>query len=95
MTKVHEEFIRGTAAEVSKLLGDREVKGEITIVVKGSGAPGMNINILNAAKRLLREGLAPSRAAAVLAGITGVDRKSIYRIISGMHERVNGGEEDG
>lgn len=37
LTKVHEETVRGTLEELAALFGDRQIKGEIVIVVKGSG----------------------------------------------------------
>ena len=33
MTKIHEEFVRGTAKEVCKEMKDKTIKGELTIVV--------------------------------------------------------------
>ena len=35
VTKMHEEFLRGTISAVSEQIANREVKGEITIVVQG------------------------------------------------------------
>ena len=35
LTKVHEQVIRGTAAEIAGALGDR-VRGEITLVISGA-----------------------------------------------------------
>ncbi len=35
MTKIHEEIIRGKAIEIKEVLKDRELKGEITLVVEG------------------------------------------------------------
>ena len=37
LTKVHEEVLRGTAAEVSAALGDK-VRGEITLVISANGS---------------------------------------------------------
>ena len=34
VSKMHEEFLRGTVSAVIKQIADREVKGEITIVVR-------------------------------------------------------------
>jgi len=34
LTKVHEQVLRGTAAEVASALGDN-VRGEITLVISG------------------------------------------------------------
>jgi 16S rRNA (cytidine1402-2'-O)-methyltransferase len=95
MTKIHEEFLRGMASDVARLLRDREIKGEITVIVAGSKAPAMNIDILNAARRLLNEGLPPSKAAGVLQDLTGVDRKSLYRVITGLSGHYEQGGDDG
>jgi 16S rRNA (cytidine1402-2'-O)-methyltransferase len=35
MTKLYEEVIRGTIAEVMATLGNKSIKGEVTIVVSG------------------------------------------------------------
>ncbi len=37
MTKVHEEFIRGKAAEIMARLGEKALKGEATVLIEGSG----------------------------------------------------------
>jgi 16S rRNA (cytidine1402-2'-O)-methyltransferase len=36
MTKIYEEFLRGTAEELLKKLGGKKLKGEATILIKGS-----------------------------------------------------------
>jgi 16S rRNA (cytidine1402-2'-O)-methyltransferase len=36
MTKIHEEFLRGTAVELSKILKGKNIRGEATILIKGS-----------------------------------------------------------
>ncbi len=36
LTKVHEEFLRGTASELSVAIGSRILKGEATVLVEGS-----------------------------------------------------------
>ena len=35
MTKIHEEFLRGTQEELRKRLEGRELKGEATILIEG------------------------------------------------------------
>ena len=36
LTKVHEEFLRGTVSELSAAVGSRSLKGEATVLVEGS-----------------------------------------------------------
>jgi len=36
MTKIHEEFIRGTTEELAQNLGQKKLKGEATILIEGS-----------------------------------------------------------
>jgi 16S rRNA (cytidine1402-2'-O)-methyltransferase len=38
LTKIHEETVRGTLEELAQHFGQGTVKGEIVIVVEGSGA---------------------------------------------------------
>jgi len=95
MTKLHEEFLRGRASAVARTLGEGQVRGEITVAVKGSMSPGLNINLLEASKRLLREGLSPSRTAGVLSELTGADRRALYRIVTGLAEPIEDGGDNG
>jgi len=37
MTKIFEEFLRGTPAELIQNAGDREFKGEATVLIQGAG----------------------------------------------------------
>jgi len=82
MTKLHEQFIRGTPHEVARLLDKGKVKGEVALLVEGGEPEKRSIDLLPAIKRLKAEGLPPSRIAAVLSQITGEDRKMIYRMAS-------------
>jgi 16S rRNA (cytidine1402-2'-O)-methyltransferase len=40
LTKVHEELLRGTLADLSETAGSRALKGEIVVLVEGSGSKG-------------------------------------------------------
>jgi 16S rRNA (cytidine1402-2'-O)-methyltransferase len=45
LTKMHEEFVRGTMDELAKALSERELLGEVTIVIgpqESVGTPEMN-----------------------------------------------------
>lgn len=35
LTKIHEEFLRGTASEIKQQIGERKLKGEIVVVIEG------------------------------------------------------------
>jgi 16S rRNA (cytidine1402-2'-O)-methyltransferase len=80
MTKLHEEFIRGTAVEVAHHLEEGKIKGEVTILVEGGELTKRTIDLLPAIKRLRAEGLSASRVAAVLSQITGEDRAVVYKM---------------
>ncbi len=40
MTKIHEEFIRGKLSQIRKLIGERVMKGEITVLIRGCQRKG-------------------------------------------------------
>jgi len=81
MTKLHEEFIRGTAVEVAHRLEAGKIKGEVTILVEGGELVKRTVDLLPAIKRLRAEGLSASRVAAVLSQITGEEKNTIYKMV--------------
>lgn len=81
MTKLHEEFIRGTAVEVAHRLEEGKIKGEVTILVEGGELVKRTVDLLPAIKRLRAEGLSASRVAAVLSQITGEEKNTIYKMV--------------
>ena len=82
MTKLHEEFVRGTLAEARARFGKRPPRGEVTLVVDRS--PGSEPDE-SAARELaaeqLAEGTRPSQAVRELTARLGVSRNRAYRIV--------------
>ena len=84
MTKLYEEALRGSFSEVISVLSEREtLKGEVTVVVEGSGK-GQNGASVDAAQRmlwLLREkGFSLSEAVSLASEAFGVSKNGIYRM---------------
>ena len=84
LTKVFETVYRGTLAELATLArGDSNfTRGEITVVVEGAApAPAADTAriTLDAALIALLVELAPSKAAAVAAKLTGAKRNDAYQ----------------
>lgn len=82
MTKLHEEYIRGTAAQVAQHLKEGKIRGEVTILVEGGQQVKRSVDLIPAIKRLRAEGLSASKVAAVLSQITGEERSVIYKMAS-------------
>lgn len=83
LTKVFETVYRGTLAElmIAARADSNFARGEITVVVEGAApappADGARVTLDAALKALLAE-LAPSKAAAVAAKLTGTKRNEAY-----------------
>jgi 16S rRNA (cytidine1402-2'-O)-methyltransferase len=85
LTKVHEEVVRGTLAEVAAYYREHPPKGEVTVVV-ASAATGVDAGDLEEAARslaaeLLAEGMKPSEVAKEMAMRLDVARNEAYRIV--------------
>lgn len=80
LTKLHEEVVRGTLAEVlDAFSGPDEVRGEIVVVVEGKPhAEGDLVAALVRARELAAAGSTKSAAAAQAAGTFGVPRREVY-----------------
>ena len=82
VTKLHEEFRRGSASELAAQLGNQEVRGEITLAVSGSsGAAAVSQATLESEIRRLRgAGMHVKAIAGSLAQQYGCSKKSVYRL---------------
>ena len=80
LTKIHEEFLRGTAAEVRAQLAARNgVKGEITLLIgKAAGPPPDDTPLDEAVGALMRDGTARMDAIKQVARRRGLSKREVY-----------------
>jgi 16S rRNA (cytidine1402-2'-O)-methyltransferase len=83
LTKIHEEFIRGTAQQVLDAVRERELKGEITLLIGKSEAPAHSEerqDLRSRLEELMREQKLDEKSALkVLAKETGQSKSELYR----------------
>lgn len=84
LTKLHEEFLRGTISEVENMLG--EVKGELVLVVSGGGKEASNKveveeNFLDFCKNLIAAGLDKKSAIRQTTARFNLSRREVYNAI--------------
>ena len=96
MTKLHEEFLRGTAESIRKTLAGRpSVKGEFTIVIGKPGAPTRHEHnpreIRAAVEGLVRQGQSKMEAIKSVARDLGTPKRTVYRIL----EEDSGAQREG
>jgi len=81
LTKLHEEHVRGSLAELAARFADTSPRGECTLVVEGAAADAeVDVDIEAELRRLLGEGLGPKDAAARLVVLTGKPRRQLYQL---------------
>lgn len=82
LTKVHEEFLRGSPDEIRRLLLERSsVKGEITILIAPSKKKNEIENPLSEVHRLqTEEGLDRMEAIKAVAKRLGLPKREVYRL---------------
>ncbi len=82
LSKVHEEFLRGTIDEVIAQLAQREVKGEITIIVRG--APDAEQisqeELAGEIRRLIAEGSGVKQIAEQLGERYRMAKREVYQL---------------
>jgi 16S rRNA (cytidine1402-2'-O)-methyltransferase len=83
LTKLHEEVVRGTAAELAERFGAAAVRGEIVLVVGGADVAAGDLGAaVGALRRLVDAGAKARPAAAVVAELTGVSANDLYRALT-------------
>ena len=83
LTKLHEEIVRGSAAEVAARYAQQPPKGEVVLVVGAAAEPAGELEPAVAAlRRLVEAGAKPRPAAGVVADLTGVPANDLYRALT-------------
>ena len=82
ITKLHEEVLRGTLAEVAALIGARDVLGEVVVVLEGAHAeaPVDDAVIRAALDEQLADGASTRDAVSFVAESLGVARRVVYQL---------------
>jgi 16S rRNA (cytidine1402-2'-O)-methyltransferase len=81
LTKLHQEVMRGKLSELLERLTDRELKGEVVLVVEGAAEVPAGVDLPEAVRRaeeLVRGGARKRDAARETARATGVPATRIY-----------------
>ena len=83
LTKLHEEVVRGTAAELAERYASEPPRGEVVLVV--GAAPEAEAPLepaLDALRRLVDAGAKPRPAAGVVSELTGVPANALYKALT-------------
>jgi 16S rRNA (cytidine1402-2'-O)-methyltransferase len=85
LTKLFEETRDGTLAELAGYYRDTPPRGEVTVIVSGTGVPAREAPRPDPearARALLAEGMTRRDVADRLAHETGISRNSAYRLVN-------------
>lgn len=83
LTKIHEEFWRGTIEGAIALYAQRQPKGEYTLVLKGAAEANLIMSVPELKlelQQLLDQGVTRSQASRQLAKLTTLSRREIYQL---------------
>ncbi len=91
LTKRFEEVLRGRASQVRAALVDRDVKGEVAVVVEGHGRTRADVldldDLAEEARARVRRGMRKREAATEVAHERGGSANAIYRrLVEGEHD---------
>ena len=88
LTKLHEEIRTGTLGELADYYSETAPRGEVTIVVEGTGTPAAppdrTADATEEATALLAEGLSRREVARRLTESLGISRNDAYRLVMGL-----------
>jgi 16S rRNA (cytidine1402-2'-O)-methyltransferase len=83
LTKIHEEFLRGTPEEISQLLSARPVvKGEITLLIgKGAEPDRPDVSLREEVEGLVQGGASRMEAIQAVARRRGLPKREVYKTV--------------
>ena len=93
LTKLHEQFLRGTLSEISAQLQTQEPRGEMTLVIAGQSAeeivtPSAEIPLTELLEKLMQsQNLSRNDALKQVAKMRGLSKKEAYNLL--LEEKNN------
>lgn len=88
LTKLHEEFRAGPLAELADYYSESPPRGEITVVLAGTGvapaAPDRTDDAIEQASAWLAEGISRREVAQRVSASLGLSRNDAYRLVMGL-----------
>jgi 16S rRNA (cytidine1402-2'-O)-methyltransferase len=95
LTKLYEEFVRGTAASIrAHLLENQSARGEMTLVVGKREERETNLDAEAEIERLQQQGMTRMDAIKAVAKRMGVPKREVYRIAEGQDSNPRGKRRD-
>ncbi len=93
VSKVYEEFLRGLAGGLIDKLAAREIRGELTLVIKGLAreAPVSEALLRAEIRKLKGDGMRVKEIAQVLATKHSLAKREVYRMVLREDERQKDG----
>ncbi len=87
LTKMYEEVLRGTAAEIRASLASRDsVRGEFVVLIGRSLAPApVDVPVEVMIEALIGAGIDRMEAMKTVARERGLSKREVYKLISGPH----------
>ncbi|CAK9178479.1 unnamed protein product [Ilex paraguariensis] len=98
MTKIHEEFWRGTLEEAKEAFSTHQPKGEITLLIEGKSicideTPSES-KLENELRELISKGHSLSMAVKLVAAGTSMRRKTVYSLALSKFGKQHEAEDD-
>ncbi len=85
LTKLYEEFLRGTAAEIrAQLVQNQSARGEMTLIIGKSEQKEADLDAQAEIARLQEEGVARMDAIKAVAKRMGLPKREVYRLVEGQ-----------
>ena len=82
LTKIHEEYLRGTLGELVQIFSEKEPKGEFVIVVEGkeNDIAMSTDQVLIALTEAKKQGMSTRDAVKEVAALSGVSKSKVYEL---------------
>ncbi|OGP23112.1 MAG: 16S rRNA (cytidine(1402)-2'-O)-methyltransferase [Deltaproteobacteria bacterium GWC2_56_8] len=90
MTKLHEEVIRGGATEVLDALADREIRGEVVVVLHAREERIREADMASEIESLLKEGFRLNDVVKAVAKESGMPRAQVYKEALRVQDTLKG-----
>lgn len=84
ISKIYQEVLKGSCLELIELLKNKEIKGEVVLLIQSEDSVVPDVQIIKYLKLLTSSGVSKSRSAEILATLLNLTKNRVYELTKNM-----------
>jgi len=84
ISKIYQEVLKGSCLELIELLKNKDIRGEVVLLIQSQNSAISEENVINSLKLLIENGVSKSKSAEIISKLLNLPKNKIYLLVKTM-----------